>query len=40
MHKLKQVLQFQRADFRFVVSPNGLLHGFAPLINAASNARS
>jgi hypothetical protein len=40
MRKLKRLLQFLRADFRFEAYSNGLLRGFAPRINAASNARS
>jgi hypothetical protein len=41
MHKLERAPQSLHAErFRFVASSNGLLSGFAPPINAASNAGS
>jgi hypothetical protein len=41
MHKLERTLQSLHAErFRFVVALNGLLSGFGPPINAASNAES
>jgi hypothetical protein len=41
MHKLERALQLLHAErIRFVASSNGLLSGFAPPINAASNAGS
>jgi hypothetical protein len=41
MHKLERAPQSLHAErFHFVVCSNALLSGFAPPINAASNARS